>query len=193
MLECRKRQIEKSGGEIIHRCVNKKADDYLQVVEESICESCPVRAYLETSKKPKQAPVLPIVDTSGFPSCEFRYKQEGQPQCGVTGLSVDKEICKRCAKDEKMATPRLLEKVMNYSAAVRRWVAAGKPERTDDEIKEIYENHCSQCSMYDKERKICNSCGCPANTNQPALRNKLRMATEACPLGRFPAKVETNA
>lgn len=91
-----------------------------------------------------------------------------------------------------METPKLTNKVMNYFAAVRKWVAAGKPVRTEQEIQEIYEKHCSKCSMFDKERQVCNSCGCPASTNQPPLRNKLAMATEECPLGQFPAKVKTN-
>jgi len=196
MEECRKRQVEKRNGQVLHRCINKEADQYKQYVDGSVCNSCPVRVFME-KKKLKYAkgsgPALPVIHSNeGFPTCEYRINVDGHT-CGVTGLPVTREICNRCAKDSKEETPNLLQKVMNYSAAVRKWVAAGRPERTDEEIQAIYDEHCSKCSMYDKERNICNSCGCPANKDQPALRNKLRMGTEACPLGRFPAKVETNA
>lgn len=196
MRECRKRQVERRGGETIHRCINKKADAYRQPVDASICDSCPVRVMLKQAgegQKGKKKVALPVVDTSDYPTCEFRFKHphEPKPMCGVTGLETNLEICRRCTKDEKMATPNLLEKVVSYSAAVRKWVAAGRPERTQEEIESIFNEHCNRCEMFDKVKKICNSCGCPSNTDQPAIRNKLKMATEACPLGRFPAKVST--
>lgn len=191
MKSCRKRQVELRDGEETYRCVNKKADAYKNTVDASICDVCPVRrAMREAAEKPKPKPgQLPIVDTNSWASCEFRFKKGEQPTCGVTGLGVDKEICGRCAKDSYNETPNMLKKIMNYSAAVRRWFAAGRPERTEAEIKEIFETHCSKCSMFDKQRQVCNSCGCPASKEQPAIRNKLRMATEECPLGRFAARV----
>jgi hypothetical protein len=189
--------VERRGGETIHRCINKKAEAYRQPVDASVCDSCPVRVLLKKNEK-RQAPEkvqLPVVDTSDYPPCEFRFKNPADltPVCGVTGLGTDRDICTRCSAGSKVETKTLFGKAMNYQAAVRRWFAAGRPERTDEEIAAIYDEHCSKCDMYDKVRKICNSCGCPATKDQPALRNKLRMATEACPLGRFPAKVKTNA
>lgn len=192
MKDCRKRQVEQRQGETIHRCINKKADEYRNPVDASACDVCPMRVYIEDRKKkpdPSKSMSLPVVDTSNYPPCEFRYRQSSQPTCGMTGLKVDKDVCQRCAKDTKMETATLIGKVMNYQAAVRKWVGAGRPVRSQEEIDRIYEEHCSQCNMYDKARKICNSCGCPATKDQPALRNKLKMATEACPLGRFPATV----
>lgn len=193
MLECRKRQVERRKGETIHRCVNKQAEAYRQPVDNSICSQCPVRVIAD-KQKPKYAkksqPSLPVVQDSGYPACEFRINAGGL-RCGVTGLGVDQEICNRCAKDSKMETPNLMQKAVSYAKAVRRWVAAGKPERTQEEVEAIYEEHCSKCAMF--QNGVCNSCGCPASTDQPPLRNKLRMATEACPLGRFPAKVNTDA
>ena len=197
MRECRKRQVERRKGEVIHRCINKEAEAYRQPVDASVCDSCPVRVLLQKAEKkePPRRVMLPVVDTSDYPACEFRFKnpKDATPVCGVTGLGTDKEICTRCAKGSAVETKTLLGKAMNYQAAIRKWFAAGRPERTDEEIQAIYEEHCSKCDMFDKERQVCNSCGCPANKHQPALRNKLRMATEACPLGRFPAKVKTNA
>lgn len=195
MLPCRKRQEEIRNGETHHKCVNKEAEAYRTYVDGHVCSACPVRVFMEEQKRKytKQNKIsLPVVDDGGYPACEYRVNAGGK-LCAVTNLPVTPDICNRCAKDTKDATPNLLEKVMNYSAAVRKWVAAGRPERTQDEIESIYNEHCSKCAMFDVKRKVCNSCGCPASTDQPPLRNKLKMATEACPLGRFPAKVKTNA
>lgn len=189
MEECRKRQVERRGDEVKHRCIHKKADTYRQHVSESVCASCPLRDYIEKSRESKvgkKAPKsLPIVDTSDYPSCEFRFAKVGQPICVVTNLGVDKEICRRCTKGEKMETASLKDKVINYSKALRKWVAAGRPERSDERVQQLFDEHCSKCSMFDKKKGVCNSCGCPSNTDQPAIRNKLKMATEHCPLGRF--------
>lgn len=196
MRDCRKRQTEKKGQEVLHRCINRDAEAYRQPVDASVCDSCPVRVLLQNTGRKELVKIqLPVVDTSDYPSCEFRFKSpyDSSPVCGITGLATDHDICTRCAKGSKVEAASMFGKVMNYQAAVRKWFAAGRPERTQEEIDAIYDEHCSKCSMYDKERKICNSCGCPATKDQPALRNKLRMATEACPLGRFPAKVKTNA
>lgn len=197
MKDCRKRQVERRGDEVSHRCVNKKADAYRTSVDASICDVCPVRVAMQQAKQKqvsgKNLSELPVIEIGDYPSCEFRVGKPEGKYCGVTNLPVNPEICTRCVKDDKTATATFGQKAVNYLTAVRRWVAAGRPERTDEEIQEIYDNHCSGCSMFDKERQVCNSCGCPASKNQPALRNKLRMATEECPLGRFPAKVKTHA
>ena len=188
MKDCRKRQVERRGDEVIHRCVHKKAETYKLPVCESTCDACPLRVFIEQKQKKKQVG-LPILPHEDFPTCEFRVKGNAERICGVTNLPVTAEICNRCAKDTKDETPKLLDKAINYATAVRKWVAAGKPERTQEEMEAIWNDHCSNCRMYDKVRKVCNSCGCPASTDQPSLKNKLKMATEACPLGRFPAKV----
>lgn len=188
MDECRKRQVERKGDEVKYRCMHRQAGTRGQHVDASICGACPMRVYIEQAK-PKKTPngtiALPVVDTSGYPSCEFRFAMSGKATCGVTGLPVSQEVCNRCAKDSKMDTPTLKDKVISYSKALRKWYAAGRPERSDERVQEIFDKYCSGCSMYDKEKGICNSCGCPSNTNQPAIRNKLKMATEKCPLGQW--------
>lgn len=195
MKDCRKRQVERRKGETLHRCINKKADHYRLPVDASACDSCPVRVFNEAKEKRQRANPnlqngLPVIQTGNLPPCEFRHNGN---QCGVTGLPINEEICNRCAADTKDAVATLLNKAVNYATAMRKWVAAGRPVRTDEEISAIFDEHCNGCAMFDKARGVCNSCGCPASKDQPAIRNKLKMATEACPLGRFPAKVETNA
>lgn len=193
MKDCRKRQVERRGDETNHRCINKKADAYRTHVDASVCDSCPMRVYVEKMQKPKASLGLPVIQTDEYVPCEFRVAYPGERRCGVTNLPVEPDQCGRCAKDSKMESAKLTEKAINYLTAVRRWIAAGRPSRTQEEIDTLYENHCSKCSMYDQQRKVCNSCGCPSNNNQPALQNKLAMATEECPLGQFPAKVKTDA
>lgn len=185
MKDCRKRQVERRGDSVQHRCVHKQAGAYRQPVDASVCDTCPLRVFIE-NKNPKITG-LPIVDTSGYPSCEFRTRGSPEVVCGVTNLPVTIDQCNRCAKESKMEAARFPEKIVNYVTALRRWVATGKPERTDEEIEKLYDDHCSKCSMF--QNGVCNSCGCPASKDQPAIRNKLRMATEECPLGQFPRKV----
>jgi hypothetical protein len=187
MKDCRKRQVERRGDETLHRCVHKQADAYRQPVDASVCDSCPMRVFVEQRRKKGKLPGLPVIDTSGFPSCEFRSRSGSEAKCSVTNLTVSKEQCNGCAAESKTATAKILGKAVNYAKALRRWVAAGRPERTDAEIEQLFDDHCSKCSMF--QNGVCNSCGCPASKDQPAIRNKLRMATEKCPLGQFPAKV----
>lgn len=186
MIECRKRQVERRGDEVLYKCINKKADAYGHYVDESVCNACPVRVFIEQKKsrfgKSISRPGASLPVLNGAPSCEFRINGN---KCTVTNLPVDKEICTRCAKDSKMETARLVDKLVNYASSIRKWVAAGRPERSDEEVQRLYDEHCSKCNMFDKGRQVCNSCGCPANKEQPAIRNKLRMGTEGCPLGQF--------
>jgi len=195
MKDCRKRQVERRGDEITHRCVHSKAGTFAQVVDSPTCDACPLRVFIEKKKEKPKPHMLPVLndDPNAFPSCEFRHSNRIERTCGMTGLPVTPEHCNRCAKDTSINAKTILQKVVTYTSAVRKWTGAGMPVRTQEEIEALYDEHCSKCSMYDKVKGVCNSCGCPANTDQPAIRNKLKMATEQCPLGRFPAKVECNA
>lgn len=99
----------------------------------------------------------------------------------------------------------MMAKVDHYQAAVRRWHEAGCPIRTDEEMAEIFEQHCAKCPYYANGTCRHEQCGCnvgPPDEKSPlvsiasvlgvgkpaeALTNKLRMATEKCPTGKFPA------
>jgi ribosomal protein L37E len=173
--------------------MHKACDYHRKPVDASICDACPLRVFIE-KKEPKKFSALPIADHGNeYRPCEFRHRHPQGLRCGVTNLPVTPETCTRCVKEEKEALATWRDKVRNYSAALRRWIAAGSPSRTDEEAQQLFDDHCSKCSMFDKERQVCNSCGCPANKDQPAIKNKLKMATEGCPLGQFPPKVETHA
>jgi hypothetical protein len=194
MEDCSRRQVERRGDETAHRCVHSKADTFGTIVESPTCAACPLRVFIEKKKEKPTPHMLPVLndDPSAFPSCEFRHSNRVERTCGMTNLPVTAEHCNRCAKDTVVNAKTIMGKVISYATAVRKWTGAGMPTRTQEEIEQLYDEHCSKCSMYDKVNGVCNSCGCPANKDQPAIRNKLKMATEQCPLGRFPAKVQAN-
>ena len=80
--------------------------------------------------------------------------------------------------------PSLAEQLKNYATATARWVASGTPVRSEEEILVIL-NICESCDLYDKAQQRCTKCGCNANNGRSALWNKLAMATERCPLGKW--------
>lgn len=75
-------------------------------------------------------------------------------------------------------------KVVRYTNAVTRWILAGKPTRTDEEVEKLLAT-CKQCEEYDEEKQRCKACGCNINLNTNPLLNKLRMGTEQCPKGKW--------
>jgi len=78
--------------------------------------------------------------------------------------------------------PRIATRIGNYTRAVSRWIAAGRPVRSDEQVRYIYETYCKPCEHFDERRNACLLCGCYLSPNGAALQNKLRMATEHCPL-----------
>jgi hypothetical protein len=121
-------------------------------------------------------------------------------KCKGTGLLVTKRECKICLKElatynldpdeiakhynistEEKEYPSVPIQLNNYRLAVTRWIKAGRPKRTDEEINNIYENHCKKCDWYDAKSSRCKGCGCRVVPKGLALVNKLKMATEHCP------------
>ncbi len=81
--------------------------------------------------------------------------------------------------------PSFTERAARYSRAVRRWIAAGRPVRPDAEVEQVFKTHCQPCGHYDAEKKACVICGCRVRRGGVALVNKIRMATEHCPIGEW--------
>lgn len=94
-------------------------------------------------------------------------------------------LCQTSAKyrshwDAKAGLPPLVQQIKNVSKATLKWVAAGRPARTKDERQDILAI-CQRCEHHKpKENGIgrCKLCGC-------VLREKVKMATESCPDGRW--------
>jgi hypothetical protein len=76
--------------------------------------------------------------------------------------------------------PSIIEKVSRYATALAKWIAAGRPTRTQEQIDAILAERCEPCVHF--QGGTCDKCGCRINRNPEAWRNKLAMATESCPL-----------
>jgi len=78
-------------------------------------------------------------------------------------------------------TPSFFRRSVTYAEAVTGWIAAGHPERSEEETKRIFEEHCSKCAWYDRNKQICRGCGCKVTNVGHAIFNKIKMATQHCP------------
>jgi hypothetical protein len=201
MSECAKKQHENYKGTQRTRCINREADLFKQVVVPGQCAACPfakakykkpepcAKAYdpgVVTRTGTVELPVVEPRRDPGFPDCPFRYDIGGKMFCGITSLPVDAEICGRCEETTRDETAKFGDKVVHYLEAIRKWVAKGRPTRSKEEVEKLFRDHCQGCDRYDKEKHACKTCGCQvSDANASPLKNKLAMATEHCPLGRF--------
>jgi uncharacterized protein (DUF885 family) len=78
-------------------------------------------------------------------------------------------------------TPTLMIRGINFATALIRWASSGMQRRSQQEIEERLAI-CQACPQFIDNH--CRVCGCPCiETNQ--LMNKLALASEACPLGKW--------
>jgi hypothetical protein len=187
---CTKRQSETIKGVKQHRCINNASSFFTLPVVESQCSSCPVAVLMRDrrpcSEKLEQAPLIANpISPPGFPACTERRADGSEYKCGVTGLPVDPEICNRCNRETHAEVQGLGSKMFGYFDAIRRWIAAGRPVRSDEEVERIFTNECLKCDRFDAETQTCNSCGCALKMAGTPLTNKIKMASERCPLGRW--------
>lgn len=108
------------------------------------------------------------------------WKKDGAGvRCENCGEWRDKARARVCEKNE--TEPGIARKVSNYSKAVEKWIAAGSPMRTQEEIASIF-SICEVCPRFTNEgRPRCKLCGCSVNKSPDGLWNKIAMATEGCP------------
>ncbi len=105
------------------------------------------------------------------------------------------ECKRRCQADDTDITEAaerlgVIEKAKHYAEALARWTRAKPPEwanrwptRTAEEVQRIYAEHCETCEQL--ELGACKICGCNVRTEGLAIKNKLKMATEHCDLGKW--------
>jgi hypothetical protein len=79
-----------------------------------------------------------------------------------------------------------------YTRALSRWIKAGRPVRSAEEIERIFETFCKPCDAYEETTSSCLHCGCRVNLSKMAPVNKIAMATEECLLGKWNAGVENS-
>lgn len=86
---------------------------------------------------------------------------------------------------EETGDSTILEKAGHLTVAIARWSRSGFKCRTDEEVAQIYRAHCGPCDARDQEVDACRLCGCNVRSEGIAVRNKLKMATEKCPRGKW--------
>jgi hypothetical protein len=72
--------------------------------------------------------------------------------------------------------------VAEYASALALWSNAGFPSRKQAEVERL-ETICRACEYYRKGR--CAKCGCCVNKSRVAVLNKIKMATESCPIEKW--------
>lgn len=80
-----------------------------------------------------------------------------------------------------------MSQLEKYGVAVAKWIARGRPKRTDDDVAGLLAV-CQACEHYqphDEKSGECGLCKCRLSLGGSAMNNKLRMATEICPDGRW--------
>lgn len=91
----------------------------------------------------------------------------GKPSCETCGEKSSNVVQKKSA-------------IESVTGAALKWVQSGSPLRTTEELTECL-TVCRDCPEYQLHPIArCKSCGC-------FLSAKARMATEDCPLGKWPA------
>ncbi|MCR9116082.1 MAG: hypothetical protein NXI22_03935 [bacterium] len=107
--------------------------------------------------------------------CPWVEKKDGYfcPQCGTMR---DRNSRRNCPA----ASGPILSKAAVYGVAVARWMLAGRPVRSDEEVTEIFDNLCGPCEHFNGDS--CDKCGCKISKSRSAMQNKIRMSTEHCPI-----------
>ena len=76
-----------------------------------------------------------------------------------------------------------LSAIGQYAQALAHWTAAGFPVRDQSEVERIEGELCRPCEKYVEGQ--CKRCGCRVNKSSIAVANKIKMATEKCPIGKW--------
>ncbi len=127
-------------------------------------------------------PLEQLADTRWWcPRCDPDRKRLLSQKARRNCRSVEYAVGSTQYADSGGRVPPTAYRLLSYAQALARWIAAGRPVRTDWEVMTIHSQHCYPCDDYDSQREICTVCGCKAKRQGMAVRNKIKMATESCP------------
>jgi hypothetical protein len=104
-----------------------------------------------------------------------------QPQISNDDAKPKERIDQAQLESEALERLGIKDKAIRYCTALVQWAKAGFPQRSGLWVAAIYERHCAMCEHYEDEQ--CMKCGCFVRPDGLAIRNKIRMATEHCPIG----------
>ncbi len=131
------------------------------------------------------------------PDCHWIYKGKA---------TAPRRNCPK-SPDITEAAQRLgitIDDINHWSHALAKWKRAGYPVRTQAEVERIERECCRPCDQYVPDTGAwvgtlvkwitgtatygrCKVCRCGVSTSRVAVANKLAMATEGCPEGKFEA------
>lgn len=81
--------------------------------------------------------------------------------------------------------PSLASQGIHFAGALVKWVASGRPTRSEEEINALLEI-CQGCEFYEPEKEVCLKCGCcNGKPDKGKWLNKVAWATEKCPVGKW--------
>ena len=156
-------------------------------VDEAICFGCPVR--IEEHKSPclsqRNRPPAPaknnasVIQTEEMLNIKDEEIREMVVDAGLDMSEFERHV--PATEGEVPNYPPLSMQAWFYKEALIRWNKAGRPKRSDEEVKKLLDGHCKTCSWFDPERNRCKGCGCAVSEGSIAIFNKLRMGTEHCP------------
>jgi len=112
-------------------------------------------------------------------NCIWRPHPNGF-QCTRCGKIKSRETRRNCA-----AAQAWYRRLVRYLVAIYRWAKSGFARRWKWQIERIYQEHCLPCEQFDAASGGCKKCGCRVNRSESALRNKIAMRSESCPLGKW--------
>lgn len=114
-------------------------------------------------------------------NCEF-HLIDGFWVCSHCGRKVKDHGAKPAANC--LPPPSMAVKAVRYAHALARHISTGLKNRTDEEVAERLAI-CQTCDRFNAKAESCSVCGCRCHAGRNALTNKLRMASERCPLGKW--------
>jgi len=161
---CLARQKERAGDKEVYRCVNRTCPSFISLVDEEHCSQCSFKK--ERHSKEPCCPKPEFKRTEPLPEGEAERIIKSDPE----------EITEKEATREM---PGLPVQMYHYQMALRKWQAAGRPVRPQEEVTRLHDEHCVKCDWFENGR--CKGCGCKVSMGSIAIFNKLKMATEHCP------------
>lgn len=113
-----------------------------------------------------------------------RHRAICRVQCDVVPMPGQSERgSPALAEPPQHHRPSLLRRARTFTTAHGRWLAAGRPIRTSEQMDKIF-SICETCESFrpgaTKHEGTCRLCGCRLSRFS-SLFNKAQMATEGCP------------